>query len=271
MEDHNAKVIAEFRANEGRVGGPFEGAPMVLVHSMGRRTGAERVNPMMYLPDGSDAEVRELVLEVDRSDLPYEVGQSVGVLAPGDRTMGQRFHYRLYSVADLPEAGPSGHPRLKICVRRCSWVDEYSGERRPGVASNYLCDLAAGDRIELTGPFGLAFAVPEDPTTDLLLIGSGTGIAPFRAFVKHLYRHHPDWQRSTGASTPGSRIATAVAVSAGDARTVRVFSSSVASTIAQRSPERRLPSTHPSLPSASRMRRQISNSAMISTGRPNRT
>lgn len=48
-EDWNAKVIAEFRANQGRVGGPFEGAPMVLVHHVGRRSGLERVSPMMYL------------------------------------------------------------------------------------------------------------------------------------------------------------------------------------------------------------------------------
>jgi deazaflavin-dependent oxidoreductase (nitroreductase family) len=45
----NEKVIADFRANGGRVGGPFEGAPMVLVHHRGRRSGQEYVNPMMYL------------------------------------------------------------------------------------------------------------------------------------------------------------------------------------------------------------------------------
>lgn len=56
MSDFNASVIDEFRANEGRVGGPFEGAPMVLVHHTGRKSGAEHVNPMMYLPEsGTDA------------------------------------------------------------------------------------------------------------------------------------------------------------------------------------------------------------------------
>jgi deazaflavin-dependent oxidoreductase (nitroreductase family) len=54
MEDWNSKVIAEFRANEGRVGGSFAGAPMVLVHSRGRKSGLERVNPMMYLADETD-------------------------------------------------------------------------------------------------------------------------------------------------------------------------------------------------------------------------
>jgi deazaflavin-dependent oxidoreductase (nitroreductase family) len=52
--DWNAKVIEEFRANEGRVGGSFEGAPMVLVRHRGRRTGRELVNPMMYLRDDED-------------------------------------------------------------------------------------------------------------------------------------------------------------------------------------------------------------------------
>jgi deazaflavin-dependent oxidoreductase (nitroreductase family) len=55
--DWNAQVIEEFRANEGRVGGNFEGAPMVLVHHRGRRSGEERVNPMMYLPDEADDDV----------------------------------------------------------------------------------------------------------------------------------------------------------------------------------------------------------------------
>ena len=52
MPDWNTKVIEEFRANEGRVGGPFQGAPVLLLHTKGRRTGEERVNPMMYLPEG---------------------------------------------------------------------------------------------------------------------------------------------------------------------------------------------------------------------------
>jgi deazaflavin-dependent oxidoreductase (nitroreductase family) len=51
----NAKIIAEFRANEGRVGGAFEGAPITLVHHRGRRSGREHVSPMMYLADDGDA------------------------------------------------------------------------------------------------------------------------------------------------------------------------------------------------------------------------
>jgi deazaflavin-dependent oxidoreductase (nitroreductase family) len=53
--DWNAKTVAEFRANEGRVGGTFEGAPLVLLHHRGRASGREYVTPMMYLPDERDA------------------------------------------------------------------------------------------------------------------------------------------------------------------------------------------------------------------------
>ena len=49
MSDWNSQIIEEFRANEGRVGGQFEGAPLLLLHTVGAKTGQERVNPMMYL------------------------------------------------------------------------------------------------------------------------------------------------------------------------------------------------------------------------------
>jgi deazaflavin-dependent oxidoreductase (nitroreductase family) len=51
-QNWNSKIIEEFRANQGQVGGPFAGAPVLLLHTTGARTGLERVNPMMYLEDG---------------------------------------------------------------------------------------------------------------------------------------------------------------------------------------------------------------------------
>ncbi len=53
-DDWNSKIIAEFRAHGGQVGGPFKGAPLVLVHHRGRKTGRKRVSPMMYLPQTQD-------------------------------------------------------------------------------------------------------------------------------------------------------------------------------------------------------------------------
>jgi|SRR5579875_1054665 len=54
--DWNGRIIEEFRANEGRVGGPFEGAPLVLIHHRGRKSGREYVSPVMYLPADDDPE-----------------------------------------------------------------------------------------------------------------------------------------------------------------------------------------------------------------------
>jgi deazaflavin-dependent oxidoreductase (nitroreductase family) len=54
MSDFNRNVIEEFRANHGKVGGPFEGAPMVLVHHRGRKSGTEQVTPLMYMADEAD-------------------------------------------------------------------------------------------------------------------------------------------------------------------------------------------------------------------------
>lgn len=52
MSDFNTQIIQEFRANDGNVGGGFEGAPMLLLHTTGARSGQERVNPVVYLADG---------------------------------------------------------------------------------------------------------------------------------------------------------------------------------------------------------------------------
>ncbi|MEU1204329.1 nitroreductase/quinone reductase family protein [Nocardia sp. NPDC005825] len=57
MSDWNTNIINEFRANEGRVGGPFEGAPMILMHHRGRKSGRELVTPTMYMADEQDPAV----------------------------------------------------------------------------------------------------------------------------------------------------------------------------------------------------------------------
>jgi deazaflavin-dependent oxidoreductase (nitroreductase family) len=57
MNAFNRQVIDEFRANEGRVGGPFQGAPMVLLHTTGARSGQERITPLVYRPVNGDIAV----------------------------------------------------------------------------------------------------------------------------------------------------------------------------------------------------------------------
>jgi ferredoxin--NADP+ reductase len=85
-----------------------------------------------------------------------------------------------------PSSGRSG---TSACTASRIFRSAYKG-----VASNYLCDLLPGDSLSISGPFGIPFEVPDELDANLILIGSGTGIAPFRALVKHIYRDVPGWR-----------------------------------------------------------------------------
>ena len=172
--------------------GRNEGTMSLQDYREGPRYPARVRSSVRITPRESEDEVREIVLEIYRPEFEYELGQSLAVWAPGSPELGEDVHVRMYSVADLPER--SGDARyVTICVRRCFYIDDYSGERYPGIASNYLCDLGPGDVVTLSGPFGMPFPVPEEHDASLILIGSGTGIAPFRVLVKHIYGNVPDW------------------------------------------------------------------------------
>ena len=138
-------------------------------------------------------EVRSILLSVAHPEFSYREGQNIGITVPGTQAFGQEQHFRLYSIANSPRQAENGEVEIELCVRRCFYIDEVSGEEYPGLASNYLCDVRPGDRIAFTGPYGDAFVIPEDPETNLLMIGTGTGIAPFRAFIQHIYEKQPDW------------------------------------------------------------------------------
>ena len=171
-------------------------------YDKGERYRARVLANTAITPPQAVDEVRELVLEVDRSDFAYAIGQSVGLIVTGpfaqsgrpDMALGHTQHFRLYTVADAPRLRDNGRPEIRLCVKRCHYIDDYSGEQYPGIASNYLCDRQPDDLLTINGPFGLPFELPADKLADLLLIGMGTGIAPFRAFVKHLYRDVGDWR-----------------------------------------------------------------------------
>src|SRR5579862_7958631 len=83
--DWNAKTIAEFRANEGRVGGPFEGAPLVLVHHRGRTSKREYVAPMMYLPHNTDDNV--IYVFASKAGAPSNPDWYYNLTAAGDGTV----------------------------------------------------------------------------------------------------------------------------------------------------------------------------------------
>ena len=141
----------------------------------------------------AEADVRELALDIPSADIPFEVGHCIGLTLPAAPDSDEGLHFRQYSIADIPEKVESGATRIRICVRRWNDKDRYTGKEHKGLASNYLCDLNPGDTLEISSPLGLPFNVPKEHDANLILIGTGTGVAPFRAFVKHIYRDIKDW------------------------------------------------------------------------------
>ena len=78
-----------------------------------------------------------------------------------------------------------------LCVRRATyWCPELQAEdpAKKGVCSNFLCDTSPGDEIKMTGPAGKVMLMPEeDPNTDYIMVATGTGIAPYRGFIRRLF------------------------------------------------------------------------------------
>ena len=153
-------------------------------------------------PDTSREEVRHLVFHAADQSFDAAVGNCIRVMAPGQ--FGNAFHVRVYSLMDV-ERSKDG-TQFAICVRRCSYVDEFNGEEYKGIASNYLCDMRPDTVLQFAGPVGYPFAIPEDKSADILMLGMGTGIAPFRTLVRQIYEKIGGWQGRVrlfyGARTP---------------------------------------------------------------------
>lgn len=144
-------------------------------------------------PENRD-EVRKIRLQIDDPSFRFVEGQTIGVVVPGPHDFGNRYHMRRYSIASGREVNGGEAVEFDLLVRRCFYLDEVSGERYPGIASNYLCDAPPGKRITISGPYRSPFRIPQNSSANLLMIGTGTGVAPFRAFIQRIYRYQPDWQ-----------------------------------------------------------------------------
>jgi len=131
---------------------------------------------------GAESDVRHIIL--DFGDLPFPVleGQSIGIVPPGTTADGKPHLVRLYSVASARDGEKPNAGNLALTVKR----------EPGGVCSNYLCDLPRGAKVEVTGPFGATFLYPNDPAANIIMICTGTGSAPFRAFTERRRRDMPD-------------------------------------------------------------------------------
>ena len=121
QNDRNAKIISEFRANAGRVGGRFEDAPMVLVHHRGRKSGRDYVHPMMYLPHDGDED--SIYVFASKAGAPSNPDWYYNLVAAGEGEVERGTNTYRVTVREL-----SGEERDRIYAeqaRRYSFFADY--------------------------------------------------------------------------------------------------------------------------------------------------
>ncbi len=198
VDDAIAALLAEAHAGAGgkAVAPASASKPTVNLHSLGRPV-EMRVQGNYRLTDDPDHDVRHIILDVQGKPFPVLEGQSIGIVPPGTDAEGNPHLPRLYSVSSPRDGERPGYHNISLTVKR----------EAQGVASNFLCDLEQGATVQVTGPFGATFLMPNDPEARMLLVCTGTGSAPMRAFTMQRQRAGTAGKPMVmffGARTPGS-------------------------------------------------------------------
>jgi benzoyl-CoA 2,3-epoxidase subunit A len=131
---------------------------------------------------GKDYDTHHVVLDFGSMPFPVLEGQSVGILPPGQDDKGKAHHARQYSIASPRNGERAGYNNLSLTVKRV--LEDHQGKPVRGVASNYVCDLKVGDTVQVIGPFGSSFLMPNHPRSNIVMICTGTGSAPMRAMTE---------------------------------------------------------------------------------------
>lgn len=187
LDDEVAVLLAEAHKGAGGIARAPRSAskPSINLYTLARPAEAVVQGIYRLTAAGGDSDVRHIILDFGSQPFPVLEGQSIGVIAPGSDASNKPHLPRLYSVSSPRDGERPNFNNLSLTVKR----------EAGGLCSNYLCDLKMGDRVRVTGPFGATFLMPNDPQAKLLMICTGTGSAPFRAFTMRRQR--------TGSNTVG--------------------------------------------------------------------
>jgi benzoyl-CoA 2,3-dioxygenase component A len=131
---------------------------------------------------GREYDTHHIVLDFGGTPFPVLEGQSIGVIPPGMDEHGRPHHARQYSVASARNGERPGYNNLSLTIKRV--LEDHQGRPVRGVGSNYMCDLKLGDKVEVIGPFGASFLMPNHPKSHIVMICTGTGSAPMRAMTE---------------------------------------------------------------------------------------
>jgi benzoyl-CoA 2,3-epoxidase subunit A len=131
---------------------------------------------------GKEYDTHHVVLDFGAMPFPLLEGQSIGVIPPGVDGNGRPHHPRQYSIASPRNGERPGYNNASLTIKRV--LEDHQGRPVRGVASNYMCDLVVGDKVQVIGPFGASFLMPNHPRSNIVMICTGTGSAPMRAMTE---------------------------------------------------------------------------------------
>ncbi|TAK48691.1 MAG: benzoyl-CoA 2,3-epoxidase subunit BoxA [Xanthobacteraceae bacterium] len=190
FEDEAESLIAE--AHDGTGGKPVApytaSRPSVNLYNRDKPAIATVRGNYRLTAEDAENDIHHIILDFGDQAFPVLEGQSIGIVPPGVNETGEPNHIRLYSIASPRHGERPNHNNLALTLKR----------EASGICSNYMCGLKKGDKVEVTGPFGATFLMPNDPMANIVMICTGTGAAPFRGFT--------EWKRRIMPNAPGRLV-----------------------------------------------------------------
>ncbi|MCZ8361719.1 MAG: ferredoxin-NADP reductase [Microcystis sp. LE19-251.1A] len=145
--------------------------------------------------EGGIGIVQHVTFDLSGGDLRYLEGQSIGIIPPGTDANGKPHKLRLYSIASTRHGDKLDDKTVSLCVRQLEYQHPETKETVYGVCSTHLCNVEVGDDVAITGPVGKEMLLPGDEDATIIMMATGTGIAPFRAFLWRMFKEqHEDYK-----------------------------------------------------------------------------
>ena len=149
------------------------------------------------LKEGAIGRVQHITFDLAGGDpqLKYIEGQSIGIIPEGEDANGKPHKLRLYSIASTRHGDNLEGNTVSLCVRQLEYKND-AGEQIYGVCSTYLCDIEPGTKVKITGPVGKEMLLPDDEDANIIMLATGTGIAPMRTYLRRMFE--PREQEANG-------------------------------------------------------------------------
>jgi len=137
--------------------------------------------------EGAIGRVNHITFDLAGGDpqLQYVEGQSIGIIPEGTDANGKPNKLRLYSIASTRHGDNMAGHTVSLCVRQLQY--EKDGETINGVCSTYLCNIEPGAKVKITGPVGKEMLLPDDEEANVIMLATGTGIAPMRTYLRRMF------------------------------------------------------------------------------------